>query len=368
MKYRIHQAVRKGDLTELQRALKDYDAHRWINAPCPREGYLSPLHMACDRRNESIVRMLLKNGADVHQKMPSEAYIDGLPDDLEEMDDLYAPIHFAVENSQNGYFAILDLLIRYGADINHRLLDGTTPLHIAVQANDKRMVQTINYLLENGACVNHRHGRGLTTALDDSHRAEFRDITDILSNVCQTCGIPGTTKLQLFSCPCNRHKYCSKECQSADEFHLICCNYFTRVKPRFEIGQKVKCMMLNDDGRSEIMASGVILRHWYKQDDFKKHEYAPYQIRMPCGSLVYAPTDTNEDVMLDDGKDNMLKNLPQFQCIKHTYERMKRKKRKKIYHLNPVYIKPKPENIVDDHESNNKENIISSLISYYGQK
>ena len=195
MKYRIHQAVCKGDLVEVQRALKEYDAHRWINAACPTKDYFCPLHLACEKQDKAIVQILLKNGADVHQKLPVEACAGSKsPSDLEALDDLYAPIHFAVDYSSGGDSSLLEMLLKHGADVNHPLLDGTTPLHIAIQANDKRMIPTVEYLLKKGANINCRHGTGFTTALEDSYRCGFTEITDILSKMCQYCGTKQTKK------------------------------------------------------------------------------------------------------------------------------------------------------------------------------
>lgn len=344
MKYRIHRAVREGNSAELQRALKDYDAYRWINTPYPEEGHLSPLHIACERQDLCIARMLLRNGADVHQKLPIQAY-DGDPEDMRTVDDLYAPIHFAVEFSTNGDCELLRLLIRHGADVNHRLLDGTTPLHIAIQANDKKLIKMVKYLLNNGARVNSKHGTGLTTPLEDSHRCTFSDFTEILFNLCQFCGKEATMKSPLFSCACNRNKYCSQECQSADKFHVKFCTHLATIKPRFEIGQKVKCMMVQDRRPTEIMVNGVVVRHWYKQENFTSPEYVPYQIRITgCGTLIYSPTDTNKDVLLDDGKQHMLRDLPQFrQFIKLYEQKMKPKRRIGINHRK--YISPKQDKI-----------------------
>lgn len=368
MKYRIHEAVDKGDLGEVIRALKAHDAQRWINAPCPFKGYFAPIHLACEKQHKSIVQILLRNGADVHLKLPVEACHDESPS-VE--DDLYAPIHFAVEYS-NGDYSVLDVLLKYGADINHPLLDGTTPLHLAIQLNDKGMIPIIEYLLENGANINCRHGTGFTTALEDSYRCGFNDITDILSNMCQYCGTKGTRQLQLVSCPCKRHNYCSEKCQSLDKFHVDICDHLAqKERPRFKIGQKVKCVMLADDGMTHVLRNGEVVRHWYNQDNFKKYEYVPYQILLRCGLLVYAPTDTEQDIIIhDEETERTLRTLPQFQPIIKNYmiNLKSNRRRKKIDHLNPIYIRPKQ--VVEDSGKfgENKENDVSKFFSYYGQK
>ena len=372
MRYRIHEAVCKGDLGEIQRSLKEYDAHRWINAPCPTKDYFCPLHLACEKQDKAIVQILLKNGADVHQKLPVEACEESKSlSDLEALDDLYAPIHFAVEYSF-GDCGILDVLLKHGADVNHPLLDGTTPLHIAIQRNDKRMIPIVEYLLKNGAKINCRHGTGFTTALEDSYRCGFTEITDLLSNMCQHCGKKKCNFLPLKSCPCKKHKYCSEKCQSHDIFHVNICDAIAKKeKPRFKIGQKVKCIMLADDGITHILGNGVIVRHWYNQEDFKKYQYVPYQILLECGALIYAPTDTDEDILIhDDEKEKTLRKLPQFQpLIKNYMKNLKsyRRRRKKIDHLNPIY--KRPQQVAKNFTGGeNKENDISKFFSYYGQK
>lgn len=348
MKYRLHDAVATGDKAEVQRALKGYDAHRWINAPCPSQDYLSPLHIACERQDKHIVKLLLRNGADVHQTLPVEA-CKCSPDHLDTMDDLYAPIHFAIETSV-GDCGILDVLLSHGADVNHPLRDGSTPLHLAIQANDKRLVAVIKYLLRKGARVNCRHGSGFTTPLEDSYRCEFSDITDLLSVRCQQCGTIATRKCPLFACPCERHKYCSRECQSNDTFHAKICDKFYKLeRPRFQIGQKVKCVMLAEDNMTHILREGVVVRHWYNQEDFRKYEYMPYQVRLDCGFLVYAPSDTNQDIMVNDGKDEDLRTLPQFQPFRRLYvAKLKTKRMRKVCHLCPHYVMPPP---VDETDS-----------------
>jgi hypothetical protein len=371
MKYRIHEAVCKGDLGEIQRALKEYDAHRWINAPCPTKDYFCPLHLACEKQDKDIVQILLKNGADVHQKLPVEACAEpNSPSDLEDVDDLYAPIHFAVDFSA-GDCSLLDILLKYGADVNHPLLDGTTPLHLAIQANDKRMIPIVEHLIKKGANINCRHGTGFTTAIEDSYRCGFTEITAVLSNMCQYCGAKQAKTTPLQSCPCKRHNYCSEKCQADDYFHANICKYLAnKKKPRFKIGQKVKCVMLADDRMTHILRDGRVVRHWYNQEDFKKYQYVPYQILLECGALVYAPTDTDEDILIHDEKEKKLRNLPQFQpLIKNYMMNMKsyRRRRKKIDHLNPIYIKP--QQVAEDFSGGeNKENDISKFFSYYGQK
>jgi len=325
MKFWIHEAVYHEDCVDLKRALREHDAHRSINAPCPDHSYYSPLHLACEIGNYETVRLLLKSGCDVHQKLPVEAAFDGY------LDYRFSPIHFAAE-SKTDNVGILDLLVRHGADINHCLLDGSTPLHIAVVNKNERIVQA---LLKKGARVNLRHGKGQTTALDDSYRVGNELITEQLVNRCQLCGRCATWTRRLKSCICDRVKYCSEECKQADHIDHgeFCEKVCTWISPRFRVGERVRCVVNCGETNVDSFRDGIILRQWYVQDNFSDGFIAPYQVRLDDGRLIYAPYDTNAHIQFNDGKGDKLTTLRSFQLAKAIFKSMKRKELKKVCHV-----------------------------------
>lgn len=70
------------------------------------------LHFACKNGHESIAKLLLNNGADIHSRTENGA----------------TPLHFACEN---GHDSTVQPLLINGADINSRTVNEATPLHFA---------------------------------------------------------------------------------------------------------------------------------------------------------------------------------------------------------------------------------------------
>jgi hypothetical protein len=57
---------------------------------------------------------------------------------------------------------------------------------------------------------------------------------------------------------------------------------------RFKVGDRVKCCV--DEGR---WASGTVIKLWYTEDSFAQGFYAPYQVELDEGRLVFAPDDSD---------------------------------------------------------------------------
>lgn len=96
------------------------------------------LHLACERNNEEIVRVLLRNRAKVN-------VVGSLNQ---------TPLHCAV---MRGNLRIVKLLIRCGADVNRESLDGTMPLHLAI---DHSHMKIIDALMEKGTKLKYTNRTG----------------------------------------------------------------------------------------------------------------------------------------------------------------------------------------------------------------
>nr|XP_034319162.1 ankyrin repeat and KH domain-containing protein mask-like [Crassostrea gigas] len=90
---------------------------------------ISPLFIASEQGHDSIVQLLLENGADINLCTK-----DGV-----------SPLYIAC---QNGYESTVQLLLKYGADIDLCPNNGASPLIIACQNGHG---STVQLLLENGA-------------------------------------------------------------------------------------------------------------------------------------------------------------------------------------------------------------------------
>lgn len=89
---------------------------------------VTPLHSACAVSNYEIAQLLIKNGADVNAKQ-----MQGV-----------TPLHSAAHNGQTN---LVRLLINNGANINSKMDDGQTPLSMAIE---KEFNETIAVLKKNG--------------------------------------------------------------------------------------------------------------------------------------------------------------------------------------------------------------------------
>lgn len=101
---------------------------------------MTPLHVAASLEDGSIAQILLENDAHVNSKN-----YGGM-----------TPLHVAASLE---HASIVQLLLENGADINSRDYGGMTPLHIAASLEDGSIVRL---LLENDAHVNAKDNGGMT--------------------------------------------------------------------------------------------------------------------------------------------------------------------------------------------------------------
>jgi ankyrin repeat protein len=132
----LHSAASNGDLEVVQKLI-EYDAN--INAK--NIGWHRHLHFASSKvKGGSVLRLLLKNGAHLNERD-----IDGS-----------SPLHKA---SYSGALEVVRLLLEHGADVNAREKDGSTPL---CHASSNTSLEVARLLLEHGADVNARRKDGST--------------------------------------------------------------------------------------------------------------------------------------------------------------------------------------------------------------
>lgn len=93
---------------------------------------------------ESLIELLLENGADVNRLAP----------------DMYTPLHYATERTAGS--RIIKLLLKKGADrdVNARNIHGDTPMHCTLK--NFGSAEVLSLLLESGADVNIEDARGDT--------------------------------------------------------------------------------------------------------------------------------------------------------------------------------------------------------------
>lgn len=60
------------------------------------------------------------------------------------------------------------------------------------------------------------------------------------------------------------------------------------VTLRFELGARVECKV----GKRE-WAPGAVTMQWFRQGDWPPGMFAPYQVQLDDGRLIFAPDDAN---------------------------------------------------------------------------
>ncbi|BDS10466.1 ankyrin repeat domain-containing protein [Aureispira anguillae] len=138
MKEELNQAIivaaEAGDLDNVKKALADGADP---NAVGPNSG---ALHCAAFNGHKAVVDLLLKSGADCNQKDNQSFY----------------PLHLAASKGQVG---ICNTLIKAGATLNSITEAGGTPLHVAAASDHPKVVTA---LVKAGANLEARDNNGLT--------------------------------------------------------------------------------------------------------------------------------------------------------------------------------------------------------------
>ncbi|KAI1111209.1 ankyrin repeat-containing domain protein [Nemania sp. NC0429] len=123
---------------------------------------LKPLQLAANHGRSNVTRLLLDGGA-----------YRGASDKQ-----LGTALHIAIENmveeSQQTYYDVVELLLKYNASVNEqRLADGATPLHLAIKNDKADMGRVIKLLMRDRADAdktNHDNKSPLFYALRSKHK------------------------------------------------------------------------------------------------------------------------------------------------------------------------------------------------------
>lgn len=174
----IHLAADLGNAQCLEVLLSAQNADPNIRI-CIREKESTALHLAADEGNVECVDLLLAKGADAKLKnhrgftalhlasrtssleCVESLLRNGNADPNAEDFDHRTPLHAAVGKSENA-FDIMEILISWGANVNHKDIYGFTALHLAALDG---LAQCVEMLIFHGADVTTKSKKG-TTALN----------------------------------------------------------------------------------------------------------------------------------------------------------------------------------------------------------
>merc|ERR1712216_47898 len=59
-----------------------------------------------------------------------------------------------------------------------------------------------------------------------------------------------------------------------------------KQKLRFKVGDKVVCM-------TGDWSKGKVVKHWYREEYWETGRFAPYQVLLDSGDLIYVPKDVH---------------------------------------------------------------------------
>ncbi len=135
-------------------------------------GY-SPFLWSVSNKNIELVKVLIDNGANVHQQTVSKAsalHLALLPS-VEE------PSKQTNNISGNSLYSLVKLLIKHGADINHQDENGSTPSFFAAGLNvdDDKVIKILQILSDSGAdfAIENQFGFSAYDASDDVEIKKF---------------------------------------------------------------------------------------------------------------------------------------------------------------------------------------------------
>ena len=161
----IHNRIVKGQYGLVLKYLREGGD---INQKCNNPPKATPLHYSLMHGRHKISKLLIDKGADIHA-------VDTV---------LQTPLGCAVvplftADDPNPNIELIDLIIKLGANINHRSLGGRTPLQKACGAGNIDAVKT---LIKNGADVSLMNDEGATCLHAAAHHGHLAIVQIIIDN------------------------------------------------------------------------------------------------------------------------------------------------------------------------------------------
>ena len=158
----LHQAIKDGDFDRVKALVEGgADLNRLAYAPGSNSDGATPLHLAAYRGYLEIAEHLIEKGAKVDAASPRM---------------LETPLHDAACNERREGTTMAGLLIRNGAKVGAKNIDGYTPLHLAAEKGRR---ETVELLLSAGADIRGATSIGLT-ALHCAARGDKKETAQVL--------------------------------------------------------------------------------------------------------------------------------------------------------------------------------------------